>query len=58
MLWFALKDLTEFNTAHNKRISMVGITEETISNAASRKRKRHPSVAFHDTDDIINPGYS
>jgi nuclear inhibitor of protein phosphatase 1 len=50
-----LDDLTEFNTAHNKRISMVGITEETISNAAARKRKRHPSVSFNEGEEIINP---
>jgi hypothetical protein len=35
---------------------MVGITEETISNAAARKRKRHPSVSFNEGEEIINPG--
>ncbi|XP_067032838.1 nuclear inhibitor of protein phosphatase 1-like [Acropora muricata] len=54
-----LDDLTEFNTAHNKRISSLGV-EEGSTNLASvaslkRKRKSSLSVAFREGEEIINP---
>lgn len=48
-----LDNLTEFNTAHNRRISMLGITDEEIK-TANRKRKVI-AVKFKDEEEIINP---
>ncbi|EDO47533.1 predicted protein [Nematostella vectensis] len=54
-----LDDLTEFNTAHNKRLASVGLEESTssLSSLSSLKRKRRAShiVAFKDVEEIINP---
>ncbi|KAK2724478.1 nuclear inhibitor of protein phosphatase 1-like [Artemia franciscana] len=51
-----LENLTEFNTAHNRRISMLGITvdEETRRLSTGRKRKRF-GVSFNEEEDVINP---
>lgn len=47
-----LQDLTQYNTAHNRQISMVGISEIE----GSRKRKKHPhSLTFAEEEEIINP---
>nr|CAG4651872.1 EOG090X07CE [Triops cancriformis] len=48
-----LENLTEFNTAHNRRISMLGIPE-TESKSRARKRKRI-SVSFNEEEIVINP---
>nr|CAG4640907.1 EOG090X07CE [Eulimnadia texana] len=48
-----LQNLTEFNTAHNRRITMLGIADED-ARAGPRKRKKH-NVSFKDEEDIINP---
>ncbi|CAH3173274.1 unnamed protein product [Porites lobata] len=54
-----LDDLTEFNTAHNKRITSLGIEEggNNLGGVTSlkRKRKRSLSVAFREGEEIINP---
>ncbi|XP_066969066.1 nuclear inhibitor of protein phosphatase 1 isoform X1 [Macrobrachium rosenbergii] len=48
-----LDNLTEFNTAHNRRISMLGIGED---DPKPRGRKRHKfNVSFKDEEDVINP---
>ncbi|XP_076037438.1 nuclear inhibitor of protein phosphatase 1 isoform X2 [Oratosquilla oratoria] len=48
-----LDNLTEFNTAHNRRISMLGIGEDEPQ---PRSRKRHKfNVCFKDEEDVINP---
>lgn len=45
-------DLTQYNTAHNRQISMVGIQE----NEKPRKRKfRSQKVTFADEEEVINP---
>ncbi|XP_030766725.1 nuclear inhibitor of protein phosphatase 1 isoform X1 [Sitophilus oryzae] len=49
-----LDNLTEFNTAHNRRISMLGISDDVDKRSKSRKRKRH-SVSFNEDEEIINP---
>ncbi|XP_026461548.1 nuclear inhibitor of protein phosphatase 1 [Ctenocephalides felis] len=54
-----LDNLTEFNTAHNRRISMLGISTEDGNEIrpgvqANRKRKRR-AVHFNEDNDIINP---
>ncbi|RWS27763.1 nuclear inhibitor of protein phosphatase 1-like protein [Leptotrombidium deliense] len=48
-----LDNLTEYNTAHNKRISMLGITDEQ-TNSQNRKRK-HESIRFKEEEEVINP---
>ena len=51
-LSLSLQDLTQYNTAHNRQISMVGITDVD----KPRKRKSHVnSVEFADEEEIINP---
>ncbi|XP_068679948.1 nuclear inhibitor of protein phosphatase 1-like isoform X2 [Montipora foliosa] len=54
-----LDDLTEFNTAHNKRISSLGIEEGSTNLAGvtslKRKRKTSLSVAFREGEEILNP---
>ncbi|XP_018322004.1 nuclear inhibitor of protein phosphatase 1 [Agrilus planipennis] len=48
-----LDNLTEFNTAHNRRISMLGITDDT-DKRNSRKRKKK-MVSFNEDEEVINP---
>ncbi|KAJ8944934.1 hypothetical protein NQ318_013082 [Aromia moschata] len=49
-----LDNLTEFNTAHNRRISMLGISDDNEKRNTNRKRKRH-CVSFNEDEEIINP---
>ncbi|XP_041484489.1 nuclear inhibitor of protein phosphatase 1-like [Lytechinus variegatus] len=49
-----LDNLTEFNTAHNKRIGAIGFDEAQESQRAKRKR-RHSHVSFGEEDEVINP---
>nr|CAG4634819.1 EOG090X07CE [Alona affinis] len=49
-----LDNLTEFNTAHNRRISMLGIADQEPSRAAAGKRKTR-SITFNDEEEVINP---
>lgn len=48
-----LDNLTEFNTAHNRRISMLGISDEP-EKRMNRKRKRN-CVTFNEDEEVINP---
>ncbi|CAG7834644.1 unnamed protein product [Allacma fusca] len=48
-----LDNLTEFNTAHNRRISMLGIVDDN-QRLKSTKRKRK-GVSFNEEEEIINP---
>ncbi|XP_012288697.1 nuclear inhibitor of protein phosphatase 1 [Orussus abietinus] len=48
-----LDNLTEFNTAHNRRISMLGITDDDV-HKPSRKRKKK-GITFNDDEEVINP---
>lgn len=45
-----LKDLTQYNTAHNRQISMVGIQD---SQKSGRKRKS-TTISFSEEEEIIN----
>ncbi|CAG9764404.1 unnamed protein product [Ceutorhynchus assimilis] len=49
-----LDNLTEFNTAHNRRISMLGISDDIEKRNKNRKRKRN-MVSFNEDEEIINP---
>ena len=50
--WSLPQDLTLFNTAHNRQISMLGITDEE----STRRKRKSVSVNFSETEEIINPG--
>lgn len=50
-----IQNLTEYNTAHNRRISMLGITDDVkLKKNKNNKRKRR-NVTFNDEECIINP---
>lgn len=46
--------MTEFNTAHNRRISMLGIGDDSETTTSSTKKKRR-SVTFNEEEELINP---
>ncbi|XP_030378282.1 nuclear inhibitor of protein phosphatase 1 isoform X2 [Scaptodrosophila lebanonensis] len=47
-------NLTEYNTAHNRRISMLGIADDPNLRKQKQGRKRR-NVTFNDEEIIINP---
>jgi len=47
-----LDNLTEFNTAQNRRISMLGIAKEPENFV---KKKRRSQITFNEEEDVINP---
>ena len=57
-LFVCVQDLTEFNTAHNKRIQSIGIEEPSANIVPSLKRKRSSTAAVHfrEGEEVINPG--
>ncbi|XP_077455780.1 nuclear inhibitor of protein phosphatase 1-like [Stigmatopora argus] len=50
-----LENLTEFNTAHNKRISTLTIEEGNLDIQRPKRKRRNSRVSFNDEDCIINP---
>ncbi|KAH8328886.1 hypothetical protein KR074_009893, partial [Drosophila pseudoananassae] len=52
-----LDNLTEYNTAHNRRISMLGIEDDTnLRKQNALKQGRRPrNVTFNDEEIVINP---
>ena len=54
-IFFFSKNLTEFNTAHNRRIANVGDIPDN-PNLKRRKRKLSSHVHFNDEEEVINPG--
>ena len=53
-----MQNLTEFNTAHNKRVAGAAFEETLQTPEATRQsRKRKTTrVTFHEDDEVINPG--
>uniref|UniRef100_A0A8V0YIK4 Nuclear inhibitor of protein phosphatase 1 n=1 Tax=Gallus gallus TaxID=9031 RepID=A0A8V0YIK4_CHICK len=51
-----LDNLTEFNTAHNKRISTLTIEEGNLDIQRPKRKRKNSRVTFSDDDEIINPG--
>lgn len=49
-----LDNLTEFNTAHNKRISNLTIEEGSLDTPRPKRRRRSSHVSFSDEEEIIN----
>uniref|UniRef100_A0A8C2I3Y4 Protein phosphatase 1, regulatory subunit 8b n=1 Tax=Cyprinus carpio TaxID=7962 RepID=A0A8C2I3Y4_CYPCA len=50
-----LSNLTEFNTAHNKRISPLTIEEGNLDIQRPKRKRRNSRVTFSEEDEIINP---
>lgn len=48
-----LDNLTEYNTAHNRRISMLGITDDNMRKKNAGRKRR--SVTFNEEEIVINP---
>ncbi|CAN8018491.1 unnamed protein product [Ixodes persulcatus] len=48
-----LDNLTEYNTAHNRRITMLGIPDEELK--PPNRKQKNLSVKFNDEEDVINP---
>ncbi|XP_017576915.1 protein phosphatase 1, regulatory subunit 8a isoform X1 [Pygocentrus nattereri] len=50
-----LDNLTEFNTAHNKRISTLAIEEGNLDIQRPKRKRRNSRVSFSEKEEIINP---
>ena len=51
-----LDNLTEFNTAHNRRITMLGIADgDGPGGGGPAKKRRKIRICFNEEEDIINP---
>ncbi|XP_039285240.1 nuclear inhibitor of protein phosphatase 1 [Nilaparvata lugens] len=52
-----LDNLTEFNTAHNRRISMLGIDDNNETNKIGRQsgKRKNRYVTINEEEEIINP---
>ncbi|XP_073677535.1 nuclear inhibitor of protein phosphatase 1-like [Garra rufa] len=50
-----LENLTEFNTAHNKRISTLTIEEGNLEIQRPKRKRRSSRVSFSEDEEIINP---
>lgn len=48
-----LDHLTEYNTANNKRISMIGISDFVVKKPSTVKKRK--SVVFREEEEVINP---
>ncbi|TRY93674.1 hypothetical protein DNTS_001123 [Danionella cerebrum] len=51
----AFVNLTEFNTAHNKRISTLTIEEGNLDIPRPKRKRKSSRVSFTEEDEIINP---
>ncbi|CAB0014493.1 unnamed protein product, partial [Nesidiocoris tenuis] len=49
-----VQNLTEFNTAHNRRISMLGIGDDAET-AQPRSKKKRKCITFSEEHELINP---
>nr|CAG4636221.1 EOG090X07CE [Eubosmina coregoni]SVE69839.1 EOG090X07CE [Eubosmina coregoni] len=50
-----LDNLTEFNTAHNRRISMLGIADDDSGNKNVGGKRKKRSITFNEEEEVINP---
>nr|SVE76424.1 EOG090X07CE [Daphnia longispina] len=50
-----LDNLTEFNTAHNRRISMLGIADDDAGSRTAGGKRKKRSITFNDEEEVINP---
>lgn len=49
------QNLTEYNTAHNRRISMLGINDDVKMKKNKNNKRKRRNVTFNDEECIINP---
>lgn len=56
LLFHLFQNLTEFNTAHNKRISTLTIEEGNLEIQRPKRKRRNSRVTFNEDDEVINPG--
>lgn len=49
------QNLTEYNTAHNRRISMLGISDDVKTKKNKNNKRKRRNVTFNDEECIINP---
>lgn len=54
-LFSKIQNLTEYNTAHNRRISMLGITDDVKMKKNKNNKRKRRNVTFNDEECIINP---
>jgi nuclear inhibitor of protein phosphatase 1 len=52
-----LDNLTEFNTAHNRRIAAMGgnIVDVVVPNLTAKRKRRNSHVQFKEEEEVINP---
>ncbi|KAM9414694.1 nuclear inhibitor of protein phosphatase 1-like [Salvelinus alpinus] len=50
-----LENLTEFNTAHNKRISTLTIEDGNLDIVRPKRKRRSSRVSFSEEEEVINP---
>lgn len=50
-----LENLTEFNTAHNKRISTLTIEEGNLDIQRPKRKRKNSRVSFSEEEEVINP---
>lgn len=56
VMFLTCQNLTEFNTAHNKRISLLTIEEGNLEIQRPKRKRKNSRVTFSEEDSIINPG--
>lgn len=56
LLFHLFQNLTEFNTAHNKRISTLTIEDGNLDIVRPKRKRRSSRVSFSEEEEIINPG--
>ena len=50
-----LDKLTEFDTAHNRRITMLSIADGEGPGGGAAKKRRKIRIYFNEEEDVINP---
>lgn len=56
LLFHLFQNLTEFNTAHNKRISTLTIEDGNLDIVRPKRKRRSSRVSFSEEEEVINPG--
>lgn len=51
-----LQDLTEYNTAQNRRVMVAGEEEPNVVSMKKRRRSSNCHVVFKEGEEVINPG--
>lgn len=52
-----MQNLTEFNTAHNRRIAVIaGNIADNVPNPTAKRKRKNSHVHFREEEEVINPG--